>query len=158
VSDNDYRAGAQEILASLAAALSGRDPKESVKHFGRASRRNVKQVVSRAAATILIAGGVAGCTGIGEENWDNALAEPGKYTLYSCRDMETSISNTTARLTELEQLISRASQGPGGALMSAVAYQTEYRQSRAQLRALKLTAAEKQCVVNSDYLSRRSVY
>ena len=109
-------------------------------------------------ALLLIAVAVAGCAGGGDATMDDAFADPGKYVLYSCRDVDTGISTTTIRITELEQLISRASQGTGGSVMAAVAYRSEYNQARAQLRALKVAAAEKQCVVNSEYLSRRSVY
>ena len=98
-------------------------------------------------------------TEVRHENMYHAFtADPGKYTLYSCRDVDTAMSTTTARITELEQLIARASQGTGGTVMAAVAYRSEYNQARSQLRALKVAAAEKQCVVNSEYSSERSVY
>ena len=107
----------------------------------------------------LIAGAVSGCAGVGDGTMGDALtADPGKYILYNCRDVDTAISTTTLRITELEQLIARASQGTGGAAMAAVAYRSEYNQARGQLRALKVAAAEKQCVVNSEYSSGRSVY
>lgn len=112
----------------------------------------------QAAATVLIAGIVTGCAGMSDETMEDALAEPGKYNVYSCRDVENAMLSTAARVAELEQLMSRAAQGTGGSVMGAVAYGTEYKQGRAQLRALKAAAAEKQCVINSDYLSRRSLY
>jgi hypothetical protein len=111
------------------------------------------------AAFVLVAGAISGCAGAGDETLHHAFtADPGKYTLYSCRDVDTALSTTTLRITELEQLIARASQGTGGTVMAAVAYRSEYNQARSQLRALKVAAAEKQCVANSEYLSRRSVY
>ena len=110
-------------------------------------------------AAVFLAGSVGGCAGVGDETLNDALIiDPGKYTPYNCLDIDNSISTTTARVTELEQLISRASQGTGGTVMAAVAYHSEYKQTRAQLRALKRLAADKQCVANSEYLSRRSVY
>jgi hypothetical protein len=111
------------------------------------------------AALVLIAGTVSGCAGVGDETLGGALgADPGKYVPYSCGDVDTAISSTTIRITELEQLIARASQGTGGTVMATIAYRSEYNQARSQLRVLKAAAAEKQCVVNSEYLSRRSVY
>jgi hypothetical protein len=111
------------------------------------------------AALVLIAGTVSGCAGVGDDTLGHALtADPGKYTLYNCRDVDTAMSTAMLRITELEQLISRASQGTGGTVMAAVAYRSEYNQARSQLRALKVAAAEKQCVVNSEYSSQRSVY
>lgn len=117
--------------------------------------RRLKQI---AAVDLLLAGLVAGCAGISDEALDATLIDPGKYALYDCRDLDRAISSTMIRITELEQLIARASQGPGGGVMSAVAYNSELRQGRGQLRALKALSAEKQCVANNEYLSRRSVY
>jgi len=111
-----------------------------------------------AALLLLVGAIIAGCAGISDETLDAALTEPGRYAPYDCRDLDRAIASTMVRITELEQLIARASQGPGGAVMSAVAYKSEHRQGRAQLRALKVLSAEKQCVINSEYLSRRSVY
>src|SRR6188472_2553307 len=97
-------------------------------------------------AVLLIAVSFAGCAGGGDATMDDAFADPGKYVPYSCGDVDTAISSTTIRITELEQLISRASQGTGGSVMAAVAYRSEYNQARAQLRALKVASADKQCV------------
>ena len=106
-----------------------------------------------------MAGAISGCAGVGDETLSDSLtSDPGKYTLYNCRDVDTAISTTRLRITELEQLIARASQGSGGTVMAAVAYRSEYSQARGQLRALKVAAAEKQCVVNSEYSSQRSLY
>lgn len=109
-------------------------------------------------ALVLVAGFLAGCAGLSDDTLEAALTDPGKYNVYTCGDVDNAIAATMARITELEQLISRGSQGAGGAVMSAVAYRSEYRLGRAQLRALKAAAAEKQCVANSGFLSRRSLY
>src|SRR4051795_6361513 len=77
---------------------------------------------SAAAASLLLAALVSGCAGISDETLDAVVTDPGKYILYNCSDFDKIISSTTIRMTELEQLIARASQGPGGAVMSAVAY------------------------------------
>src|SRR3954452_11982207 len=115
-------------------------------------------LMNKSAPIVLVFMAVAGCAGFIDESFDAALADPGKYALYNCRDLESAISSTMIRITELEQLIARASQGPGGAVMSAVAYNAELRQGRGQLKALKALAAEKQCVANDEYRSRRSIY
>jgi hypothetical protein len=109
-------------------------------------------------ALVLVAGILAGCAGLSDDTLEAALTDPGKYNVYTCGDVDNAIAATMARITELEQLISRGSQGAGGTVMSAVAYRSEYRLGRAQLRALKAAAAEKQCVANSGFLSRRSLY
>jgi len=45
------------------------------------------------AALVLIAGAVSGCAGVGDETLGDALgADPGKYTLYNCRDIDAAIS------------------------------------------------------------------
>ena len=107
---------------------------------------------------MLFAGLVSGCAGISDVTFDAAVTDPGKYSPYTCSDFDKVISSTMIRITELEQLIARASQGPGGEVMSAVAYSSELRQARGQVRVMKTLAAEKQCGANDGYLSRRSVY
>ena len=124
----------------------------------KSRKRDARRALPTWPRLLLIAGALAGCAGGGDATIDDAFADPGKYILYSCSDVDTAIASITIRITELEQLIARASQGTGGTIMAAVAYRSEYNQARAQVKALKVTAAEKQCVVNSEYLSRRSLY
>jgi hypothetical protein len=81
---------------------------------------------SRTLALVLVAG-VFGCAGVSDDTLEAALTDPGKYNVYTCGDVDNAIAATMARITELERLISRGSQGPGGAVMSAVAYRSEYR-------------------------------
>ena len=51
----------------------------------------------------------------------------------------------STRREELEALIERAAQSPGGALVGAVAYQTEYTKTEQELQVLASTTHIKKC-------------
>ena len=78
--------------------------------------------------------------------------------VYDCANIESSMSAARVRNDEIEQLMSRAAQGTGGAFVNLVAYRTEYLQNKGRMAAMKKAAAEKKCAIDSEYSSRRSVY
>ena len=57
--------------------------------FNDPPRQVVALCSSWTAPLVLIAGAVSGCAGVGDETFGDALtADPGKYTLYNCRDVD----------------------------------------------------------------------
>ena len=78
--------------------------------------------------------------------------------MYPCDNIEPQIRNLRARRIELEQLMARASQGAGGAFVSAIAYRTEYEQAGSDLKELAKASADKQCAVGSKFSSGRAVF
>ena len=88
----------------------------------------------------------------------NALADPGKYRVYTCSDLQTAALEEQTRATELEQLLARSSQGTGGAVMGAIAYRSEYNQVRARLRTIKASAQNQSCSTSSPHSSGRALY
>ena len=83
---------------------------------------------------------------------------PGKYDVYACPNIEAKVLSTRARRTELEQLMARSAQSPGGEFINALAYRTEYVQTGGDLEELARASAEKKCATDSKYTSNRSVY
>jgi hypothetical protein len=87
---------------------------------------------------------LAGCAG-SIENVGMATVDPAKFTFYNCDDLAARNRNVIARERELRDLMARAAAGPGGALVNALAYRSEYVSVRGELSLLRKVAAEKNC-------------
>jgi hypothetical protein len=118
-----------------------------------------RRLAVAAVASTLLAVGLAGCASpISEDTAVTLTMSPGVYDIYSCDNIAASIVGARARQIELEQLMARASQGTGGAFVSAITYRSEYLQTRATLVELKRAASAKQCATESKYSSGRAVF
>lgn len=111
-----------------------------------------------AAVAVLVAVGLAGCGSASERSLAGAFTSPGKYNIYTCQDIERTMTTLITRQTELEQLMSRASQGAGGEFVNTIAYRGEYAQSRGDIAELAKAKADKQCAVDSKFSSGRAVF
>jgi hypothetical protein len=111
-----------------------------------------------AAIAMALACTVGGCAAIPEQAAAVFSTSPGKYDMYPCDNIEPQIRSLRARRIELEQLMARASQGAGGAFVSAIAYRTEYEQAGSDLKELAKASADKQCAVGSKFSSGRAVF
>jgi hypothetical protein len=78
--------------------------------------------------------------------------------MYTCPDLNDRAKVVRARQVELEQVMDRASQGAGGELVNAIAYRTEYAQTRGEMRVLAKAEEERQCAVRSPWSSGRAVF
>jgi hypothetical protein len=87
---------------------------------------------------------LAGCASSPEHAEDFYVA-PGKYVLYDCTQLAGVAAHFEERDKELAQLIARAKEGPGGALVSAMAYDVEYYSNRGELKDVRREQAEKNC-------------
>jgi hypothetical protein len=116
----------------------------------------------RRAARVLCAGllisALAGCAGMSEQAVNSAFVAPGKYDVYDCRSLARTIATTQERELELRQLMERSAQSPGGELVNAIAYRSDYMRARAELNLLNETAANKNCQSSSKWSSERSVF
>jgi hypothetical protein len=106
----------------------------------------------------LLAAHLAGCGSVGERTEAGAFTSPGKYDLYTCEDIDRQIRGIQARQTELEQVMSRASQSAGGDFVNTIAYRGEYAQGRGELAELAKAKSDKQCAVDSKFSSGRAVF
>lgn len=96
----------------------------------------------RLAALGALAIGLGACASGGESGFGSSVfVDPSKYDLYNCQQLATARKTTNDRVVELEGLMAKAETGAGGALVSGLAYQTDYRAQRAQRDAIdeKLT-------------------
>jgi hypothetical protein len=106
----------------------------------------------------LLAAALMGCAGISEQTAIAAFVAPGKFDLYSCRDLEDRAKIVRLRQTELEQLMARSAQGPGGEFVNAIAYRNEYLQARGELQEIAKANTDKQCATKSQWSSQRAVF
>ncbi|MTV12060.1 MULTISPECIES: twin-arginine translocation pathway signal [Bradyrhizobium] len=83
--------------------------------------------LSRAAASIALlasAAGVSGCAQIGD-SVPSAFADPAKYELYDCKQLETERSSLKTRAADQEKLMAKAETGVGGTVVSEMVYRNE---------------------------------
>jgi hypothetical protein len=106
----------------------------------------------------VLATSLSNCGSVSDPSAAGTFTSPGKYNIYTCEDVERYLIASQARKTELEQLMSRASQGAGGELVNIVAYRGEYALVRSDLTELSKAKVDKQCAINNKFSSGRAVF
>jgi len=90
--------------------------------------------------------GLGACASGGDSGFGSSVfVDPAKYDLYNCQQLATARKATNDRVVELEGLMAKAETGAGGTLVSGLAYQTDYRASRAQRDAIDEKMARNNC-------------
>jgi hypothetical protein len=97
----------------------------------RSVRRQKLPRAAAAAALFALGSGLAGCASIGE-TVTPAFADPAKYDLYECKQLEPERKTLANRAAELQGLMAKAETGVGGSLVAEVAYRNDYISVRAQ--------------------------
>ncbi|GMO14178.1 MULTISPECIES: twin-arginine translocation pathway signal [Bradyrhizobium] len=79
------------------------------------------------ALLALLATGAAlsGCAGM-SETVAPAFADPAKYELYDCKQLEAERKSLAKRTDDLRGLMEKAETGTGGAVVSELAYRNDY--------------------------------
>lgn len=79
------------------------------------------------AVAALVAAGFAlsGCAGV-SETIAPAFADPAKYELYDCKQLEGERKALAVRTADLQKLMDKAETGAGGAVVSELAYRNDY--------------------------------
>lgn len=106
-------------------------------------------------AVALLALSLAGCGGGGYGDW---LVAPGKYTIYNCGQLAGTARSLKVQEANLQGLLTRSSQGPGGDFVGTIAYRSEYQQTQAQYRAVMQAMSDKNCSSQSKWSSERSLF
>ena len=100
---------------------------------------------SLAALALLVLGiGLAGCAQMGE-TISPAFADPAKYDLYDCKQLETERKTLATRTAELQGLMTKAETGVGGAVVAEVAYRNEYIAVRGQSKLAEEAWRKNRC-------------
>jgi len=90
----------------------------------------------RAAAgmALLVLGiGLGGCADM-SDSLTVAFADPAKYDLYECKQLEAERKGLAARAAELQGLMAKAETGVAGPVVAELAYRNEYVSVRGQAR------------------------
>ena len=94
---------------------------------------------------------VSGClvSGCAESELFSPIA-PGKYDFLDCPSIAKRLAKASYQEAQLAQLMTRASEGAGGTVVNAVAYQDRYNLARADVRALRKAEEDKKCPPSSS--------
>ncbi|GIK81907.1 MAG: hypothetical protein BroJett024_30120 [Alphaproteobacteria bacterium] len=94
---------------------------------------------SLAAAALLL----AGCTLPDDKAL--TMVNRGKYSLFNCDQLKSQAVQARTRERELREAMAKAAAGPGGELVNAVAYRSEYLTVKGEIEELEITANAKNC-------------
>jgi hypothetical protein len=83
---------------------------------------------------------LAGCS-----TGSTLLVDPGRYSVYHCDAMPGKLAGIQQRQHELSNLMARASDGAGGALIGTMSYRADYESAIEEEKVLRRVAAEKNC-------------
>jgi hypothetical protein len=102
----------------------------------------------RAVAAMTLLGlvgvGLGGCAAIGD-NMSSAFADPAKYDLWECKQLEAERKSLASRAAELQGLMAKAETGTGGAVVAELAYRNDYISTRAQAKLAEETWQRDKC-------------
>lgn len=97
----------------------------------------------------------AGCS---TSNGPGSLfVDPGHYDSYHCNDLQTRWQYLNKREIELRNLMDKASTGPGGTVIGAVAYGTDYQSVLTEKKLVQQQATEKNCELEHKFQSDQSI-
>ena len=86
-----------------------------------------------ALALFVLGVGLGGCADM-SDTLSTAFADPAKYELYDCKQLEPERKNLANRAAELQGLMAKAQTGVGGPVVAELAYRNEYVAVRGQAR------------------------
>jgi uncharacterized protein YceK len=87
---------------------------------------------------------LAGCSSLTDSSF-TVFADPGKYTYYSCDQINAQTKHWTNRELELRTLMDKAEQSAGGVVVNVLAYRADYFAATEELKVLEKTARSKNC-------------
>ena len=85
------------------------------------------------AGMVLLACGtlLSGCADM-SDGMTSAFADPARYNLYNCKQLEAERKNLSTRMAELQGLMSKAQDGFAGPAIAEIAYRNDYIAYRGQ--------------------------
>jgi hypothetical protein len=116
--------------------------------------RHYRILPSAAAAPVrlvlgfVLVSGLAGCANMGD-GMTAAFADPAKYELYDCKQLEAERKNLAVRQADLQGLMKKAETGTGGAVVAELAYRNEYIAVRGQSHFAEEAWQRNKCVAGA---------
>lgn len=99
---------------------------------------------ARAAALLALALALPGCADM-SDSMSLAFADPAKYDLYECKQLEPERKRLAERTAELQGLMAKAETGAGGAVVAELAYRNEYIATRGQAKLAEQAWQKNRC-------------
>ena len=106
-----------------------------------------RQLFSRglaALALVALGVGLSGCAGMSDAI-SPAFADPAKYDLYDCTQLETARKGLATRTAELQGLMSKAETGVAGSVVAEMAYRNDYIAVRGQSKLAEEAWRKNRC-------------
>jgi hypothetical protein len=108
-------------------------------------------------AVLLGATAIALCACGGGGGVGSLLVDPGQYDAFRCTDLTQQMTLLNDREKVLRNLIARASEATGGAVIGAVTYRTELETIAARRKMVQQQATEKKCELAPVYQSDQDI-
>jgi hypothetical protein len=89
--------------------------------------------------------GLSGCADM-NDTMTLAFADPAKYDLYDCKQLEAERKGLTTKAAELQGLIAKADTGVAGPVVAELAYRNEYISVRGQTKLADEAWRRNKCV------------
>src|SRR6202165_3373047 len=86
-----------------------------------------------AAALLVLGIGLNGCADM-SDSMTSAFADPAKYDLYECKQLETERKTLATKAAELQGLMAKANTGVAGPVVAELAYRNDYISVRGQAK------------------------
>jgi len=105
------------------------------------------QLFSRSLATLALlalGAGLSGCAGM-SDTIASAFADPAKYDLYECKQLEPERKSLANRSAELQGLMAKAETGVAGPVVAELAYRNEYIAVRGQSKLAEEAWQKNRC-------------
>jgi hypothetical protein len=106
-----------------------------------------RQPFSRSLAVLALlslGGGLSGCAEMGD-SMTSAFADPAKYDLYECKQLEPERTRLAARAAELQGLMAKAETGVAGPVVAELAYRNEFIAVRGQTKLVEEAWRRNKC-------------
>jgi hypothetical protein len=97
-----------------------------------------------ALALVALAAGLSGCAGMSDAIAP-AFADPAKYELYDCKQLETERKSLATRTAEIQGLMTKAETGVAGPVVAEMAYRNEYIALRGQSKLAEEAWQKNRC-------------
>src|SRR6267154_479343 len=113
------------------------------------ARQSLPRATGAAALLLLLVTGLGGCAQMGE-SVTSAFADPAKYDLYECKQLETERKTLATRAAELQGLMAKAETGVGGSVISELAYRNDYIAVRGQTKLAEEVWQRNKCQASAS--------
>jgi hypothetical protein len=120
----------------------------------RADQRSIASHCAGALAGLAL---LSGCATPGDSSM-TFFADPAKYQYSSCEQLAVHRQTWTTKEQELKQLMDRADQGAGGALVNVLAYKADYVAATEELKLLERAARAKHCSSPENWSSNSAIH